>query len=355
MTRPTDEIEEWAVGNYPAGSFDWSATPRRDDAALDAFTSGGHTPGETDPTPAEVENARVERYRKWIQWAVQLAIGLHSGIAAEATHTVVGTETLTTDLHCETLIVPAGTVLNTAGFVVFARTRIEVAATGAIRRNGNAGAASVGGAGGAGGAALANGTVGGSGAGGDGADGGAGAGDAGTGQNPSAAASGSGGDGGDGDLGTAGGAGGAATTSTAANGGPNIVGRIANAIAGRNLAPAILLGGPGGGGGGNGGGGAGGGGGSGGGVMVLVSPEIENNGTIEALGGAGGNAAVQAEPGGGGGGGMGGAIVAVTGWRHGTGTWSVAGGAGGTGGGGAAETGETGDAGRIVYIDAGSV
>jgi hypothetical protein len=355
MPRPLNEIEEWAVGNFAAGAETWSAEPRRDDVALDAFTGSGHTPGEDDPTPAEVENARIERYRKWIQWAVQLAVGLHAGEATDGAHTVVGTETLTTDLHCSTLTVPAGTVLNTAGFVVFARTKILVAATGEIRRNGNPGAASVGGAGGAGGAALANGTVGGSGAGGAGSNGGAGDGAAGTGQNPSVAASGAGGDGGDGDFGTLGGAGGVATTSTAANGGPNIACRLANAIAGRNLAPAILLGGSGGGGGGNGGGGAGGGGGSGGGVMALVSPEIENLGTIEAEGGVGGNAAVQAEPGGGGGGGQGGAILVVTAWRHGAGTWSVAGGAGGTGGGGAAEVGETGDAGRIVYIDAESV
>lgn len=355
MPRPTGEIPEWAVGSYPAGAHPWSGQPRRDDTALDAFTSSGHEPGEDNPTPGEVENARVERYRKWIQWAVQLAIGLHAGEATEGAHTVVGTETLTTDLHCSILTVPNGTVLQTNGYAVFARTRIVVGATGTIRHNGNPGAASVGGAGGAGGAALATGTLGGSGAGGAGANGGAGAGAAGTGQNPSVAATGAGGDGGDGDSGTAGGAGGVDTPSTAANGGPNIACRIANAIACRNLAPALLLGGGGGGGGGNGGGGAGGGGGSGAAVMLLVSPEIDNAGTIEARGGAGGNAAVQAEPGGGGGGGQGGAIIAVTAWRHGAGTWSVAGGAGGTGGGGAAENGEAGDAGRIIYIDAGSV
>src|SRR5437773_12466465 len=48
------------------------------------------------------------------------------GDGSDGAHTVAGTETLTRDVLYTTLTVPAGTTLNTAGFIVRASTSITV-------------------------------------------------------------------------------------------------------------------------------------------------------------------------------------------------------------------------------------
>jgi hypothetical protein len=82
--------------------------------------------------------------------------------------------------------------------------------------------------------------------------------------------------------------------------------------------------------------------------MVLASPLIANNGSIQSLGGLGAAASTSGLAAGGGGGGGGGVIFLIRGTRTGN-TPVVTGGAGGSGAGGGA-TGTTGGTGTLVEV-----
>ena len=270
----------------------------------------------------------------WVAMAPTRADGGVFGRGALGTHTVAGTETLTADTSYLDLTVPAGTVLETAGFRLWVQDFVQVDATGTIRSNGTAavdelpagGAAAVGGS-------LGPGTIG-------GAGGSFGAGAAGG--SPVADTSGgaAGGAGGGGNGG-AGGAAGAIDAPDAdqgaldAGGWPHL-GAVVGFDAAGPGAIIVLSGGTGGGGGGGDGvDDPGGGGGGGGGVLVMATRNLINNGTIEANGGDGANGDSGGQTGGGGGGG-GGLVVTVARFRSGSGTITATAGGAGTGAGGGA-------------------
>jgi hypothetical protein len=242
------------------------------------------------------------------------------GTGADGVVTLGSDTTLVRDMYYDTLTVPVGVKLYTAGYRVSALNQITI--NGTIDRQGNPGTATTGGS------ALAAGTIGGSGAGG--AGGTTAAGVAGT-----ATTSTVGSAGGSGGLGSAaaGGANGTVTLPTAAVGGVECLAMARQASIGRTLDNVLSAGGSGGGGaGGSGASGQGGGGGSGGGVVVLCARIVTGSGTITAKGGDGFSGANVGTGTGGGGGGGGGAVLIVS--ENDTTaealTISVAGGAGGS-------------------------
>lgn len=247
------------------------------------------------------------------------------GTAIDGDATIgAGTTTLTKDMFYDNLTVQNGAIVETDGFVIYAKTSITIDAGGTIRNNGvtattNAGAA----------AASSTGQLGTGGAGGNG--GGAGAGSTGgavSGTTPPGSAVNT----------TRGGAGGAG--SAGAGGVAGATSAYAEALGRMGIAPTYLMsralegsnpircGSGGGGGGGSGVAASGGGGGGGGGTVVLASPTITNNGVIEARGGNG--APGQIGDAGGGGGGGGGCVWIVTQTYTGTAP-DVSGGTGGAG------------------------
>lgn len=268
------------------------------------------------------------------------------------------TYTLARDIEATSFRVRNAIILITNGYKVFARSSITNDTGGTIQNNGNAGGV---GAANNPGAALTGNTVGNSRAAGSGATSGA-AGNNGTATDTNGAGGGPGGTGGASGGGQAGGTGGGARSSVNAGvtapsqGGIwgaagkarpfNVVGMVMGLWSNANLSGAQFWGGGAGGGGGGRtatGTGASGGGGGGGGVLVLLSPTITNNGTIQCNGGVGG--ASTASVGGGGGGGGGGGLIGLlcdshvnggteqclggaAGASTGTGTAAVAGGAG---------------------------
>lgn len=355
MAQRPDDLPEWAPpANYSDPGTDWDGQPNLNETDLVAFAAAGYTPDQ--PTDAPSQNAWNRRIWQWQQFLHEAVVALHAGDGSDGDHTVAGTETLTRDMYYDTLTVPAGTVLNTANYAVFAKSAIIN--EGSIRNNGGAGGDGAVSSGGTAGAAVASGTLGGGSAGGAGGNGANGT--AGTAIGTSAIG-GQGGNGGAGDTSSdsfTGGLAGALTSPTTAAGGTRIGARLGSLITGRDLLGNILRGGTGGGGGGSGEdtGGlnrSGGGGGAGAGVMLLVTPRLANNGVISANGGDGGDGSnAIASSGGGGGGGGGGAIGLVCADETGSGSVTVSGGAGGLPGVSVpgATAGNDGNDGRIYRI-----
>lgn len=203
------------------------------------------------------------------------------------------TTTLTADLYCTTLDVQGTGVLETNGYRIYAKTSVTV--TGTIRNNGFPGAAGVGGAG-APGNTVGGGSSGGSSFAGSGGSfyGGAGGDSVTNGGDPGTISSGSG-------------------RQLSSGFQAYFGGLIMNA---GNLSKISAAGA------GGGGGTANAGGGGGGGVVLVVTPSLVLNGTIEARGGNGNSNA---------GGGGGGIVVAIYRQKSGAGSISVAPGTGGTG------------------------
>ena len=271
--------------------------------------------------------------------------------------------TLVRDMNYNSLTVNAGVTLTTAGFTIFSKTFISVAATGFIVRNGNVGGNSATTAAGAAGAALSGGTTGSSGAGG--------AGGAGTITNGgSGVASGAiSGEGGSGGVGGNGGVGSSGTGGSGGNSGALSLRFFSNVQPNwkYTLVGTYMPTGVGGAGGAAGGGdgvnlGRGGGGGaSAGGGILLIADSLNNLGTIQAKGGAGGNGGAGAlgnvGGGAGGGGGGGGMIMVMVNTLTSRGTLDVSGGAGGLGSagagtGGAGTNGAPGSAGFATSYEA---
>jgi hypothetical protein len=230
--------------------------------------------------------------------------------------------TLTRDMYYNSLNTGAF-ALNCAGYRVFVKETLTVAAGGSIHRNGNAAAAEVAGA------ALAAAMLGNSGAGGTGVSGNGAAGGA-----IAQCIGGAGGAGGTGNGGaTTSGAAGAATVPTATEPLPRALPvMLLGQYFTPGAAPDVLKGGCGGGsGGGDGAANEGGGGGGGGGVVLIAANKIDivATGSISAQGGAGA-AGTAANCGGGGGGGGGGIILVYRALQN-AGTITVAGGALGAG------------------------
>lgn len=230
------------------------------------------------------------------------------GTGQDGAHTVVGTETLTYDAQYTTLVVPAGAILQTDGFRIYATVSVEVEPGGTIRHNGTT-ATGTGGAGGANGNSLTGGANGGSGSTGTGANGSSAA------NQPLGMPANTSNGGNGGAALNAGGTGGT-TTFASASGNPyfytflairNRMGMTTGA-SGVGTSP-VSTGCGGGGGGGSGAGNSGGGGGGGAGTIAIIAPLITNNGAIEARGGNG--APGQSGNSGGGGGGGGGRVVIV--------------------------------------------
>lgn len=274
----------------------------------------------------------------WVLVAAGAGSGAWYGPGVDGPQTLpVGTTTLTMDTYYESLVVPAGAVLEPAGYRVFARDYIVVEPGGIIRANGGTGGdgGAVTGTGGSGGGGTAStllrsGANGGNG--GLSTNGGAGGNITGFPDGPLPAGA------------MLGGAGGASITPSAGGGGGTLsfegdptdgtIYALPGAIWGRpgETVSTRLSGGSGGGGGGAAGSSnRGGGGGGGGGAMVIGAPLIQNDGVIEARGGAGGTGG--GGTGGGGGGGGGGIIFVVTRQFLGTAV-DVSGGLGGVAGGG---------------------
>lgn len=228
-----------------------------------------------------------------------------TGIDGDVT-IAAGTTTLVKDMFYDNLTVQNGAIVETDGFVIYAKTSVTIDVGGTIRNNGTTATGNAGGA-----AASSNGQL------GTGTDGGAGGGaGAGVGSNnlgtfgPPGMVSNTarGGTGGTGSAGA--GASGGTTTAQA-----ETSGRMAGAwcfMSSRACEGTLTfrIGTGGGGGGGSGVAASGGGGGGGGGTVVVCSPTITNNGAIEARGGNG--AAGQIGNAGGGGGGAGGMAWIVT-------------------------------------------
>lgn len=207
-------------------------------------------------------------------------------VATDGDVVISSDTTLVRDMYYNTVTVNPGVTLFTGGFRVLGA--VSITNNGTIDRSGNPGIVN------AAGAALTAGALGASGAGGAG---GTAAGTAGSG------VTGLGGSGGAGGLGSggAGGTAGAVTTTTAANGGVEVLQHARQTLVARDLSNTIIAGG-GGGGGGGGDGTAGGGGGSGGGVIVCIAPLITGSGTWRAKGGNGGTPSTGNRGGGAGGG-----------------------------------------------------
>lgn len=334
MAMPSRIARPASDTNFSSGPASGSPTKVQPSSAVEAQ---GLVPAQT--LHAGHVNYYLENHASAL---LAMALGVFGNGTQGAIVIAAGTTTLTADMHATTLVVQAGGVLQTNGFRVFATESITVDVGGIISCDGNAGGAAAGG--GAAGAARAAGTLG---AISVGVAGGAGGLDGAPGATLANALGGDGGDGGDATGTETGGAGGSATSPTAANGRYSTasvegrVGHLLQALQGRALDGTAFVGGAPGGSGASGGGGSG----SPGGVMLLASPEIENNGTIRCLGGAGG-AGTGAGSGGGGGGG--GACLRIH--RHGitgSGTWSFAGGAGGAASGGTSQPGIAGTAGAM--------
>lgn len=259
------------------------------------------------------------------------------GSGADGNVTIAGTVTLTRDMEYNDLIVPVGTVLVTAGFLVSVRGTLSGAGT--IRWNGNDGVGATAGA------ALASKTFGGSPVGATGVITDQ-AGAAGTAATPNGGA-----DGGAGGTGKAAGAnaGGAGGVGTVPLGGVEQSYSAVKALLGWVVKSdgsfAQLLGGGSGGAGAGDGTGTGGGGASGGGVVGIAAQVCDFAGAIEAKGGIGGDSTALGHAGGGGGGG-GGSIRLVTRELRTVPTFTVTGGVGGQKngtGGTVGVTGQTGD------------
>jgi hypothetical protein len=206
--------------------------------------------------------------------------------------------TLAADVNADTYIVPNGVTINTGGYRIFAKTRINVQSGGRIHASGNAGVGAVAGA------ARAAAYFAASGAGGAG---GTGAGSVGTTKSAVGTAGGAGGAGGLGPSG-AGGAGGTVAPPGANAGGLRTFQRTPGSftgIIGGSGSSQTLDGAAGGGGGGGDGVNAGGGGGSGAQPVVLAAPiiQLDAGSFVESKGGAGANGVAGNAGGGGGGGG----------------------------------------------------
>jgi len=251
------------------------------------------------------------------------------------------------DMYYENLSISAGIALTTAGYRIFVRGTLTMAAAASIINTGGAGGASPAGTAGAAGVGV---TVG-PGFIGVVAAGGFGAGNAGT-----AATTSMGGAGGAGGAGAggAGGAAGAAVAPTAAQGGIRVIRAMPYAVTaslnGVNVATMIRGGAGGGSGGGDGAAVEAGGSGGGAGVILVAAREFAGTGSIEAVGGAGGAGAAGVNAGGGGGGGGGVVITTSEGTLPATITTSVLGGAGGIGGAGGGVAGGAGVAGTAVHV-----
>jgi hypothetical protein len=274
------------------------------------------------------------------------------GSGADGDVSIPGVVTLIRDMHYNNLSLGAGRIINTAGFRVFVRGTLTMAAGAVIRHNGGNG--TTGDGGGAGGITAPDGTVRGGFHSGDGS---VVAGN--VGGNATASGGGAGGAGGAGV--NAGGAGGTATAPTPAQGGPtaaNVVLSGSNAaqaaLAGTSVATLIGGGAGGGGGGGNGAADSGGGGGGAGGVVVVAARNILGTGTIESNGGVGGAGSAVGNAGGGGGGGGGFVVTISNANLPATVTVQALGGAGGIGGAGGGVAGVAGAVGSTVHVKLGS-
>lgn len=263
--------------------------------------------------------------------------------------TIAASAPIAKDMYYNNLTIAAGQALATAGFRIFVRNILTMAAGSSITGNGAAGANAD--AGGAAGAAAVGATVG---AGFIGAAGGLGAGVAGT--NATTTGGGAGGASGAG-TGGAGAAGGTATAPNAAQGGPtaaNVVQHAPNmvttALAGTAVATVIRGGAGGASGAGNAAAVVGAGGGGGGGVVVVAARSFVGTGTIQANGGAGGAGAAANIAGGGGGGGGGFVVTVANGTIPATITVQALGGAAGAAGAGGGGAGAAGAAGNTTHI-----
>lgn len=269
--------------------------------------------------------------------------------------TVTGTTTLTAEMYYDNLTVNAGGTLKPAGYRIFVKSALTIAATGSINDDGNSASGTTQGAalvaraflGGAAGAGSAGRTIQGIGGGGSGT--------ASSSYNDSGVAP-SGGRGGDGSATYTGGNAGVATILS-----PNP--QRANGCwqAGRPYgSTSFWTGGA--------GGGAGGlkvtapdtptsgGGGSGGGAVWIAAKTVSNSGTISANGGNGGDAAggTANSAGGGGGGGGGGLVWLITDTTASSvGTVTANAGNGGAGSGTGAAAGNNGNAGSVILVSYG--
>jgi hypothetical protein len=275
------------------------------------------------------------------------------GSGADGNVTIAASAPIAKDMYYNNLTIAAGQALATAGFRIFVRNILTMAAGSSITGNGAAGATAD--AGGAAGAAAVGLTVG---AGFIGAAGVVGAGVAGT--NATTTGGGAGGASGAG-TGGAGAAGGTATAPNAAQGGPtaaNVVQHMPNAVttalAGTAVATLIRGGAGGAAGAGNAAAVVGGGGGGGGGVVVVAARSFVGTGTIEANGGAGGDGAAANIAGGGGGGGGGCVLTVSNGTLPVTITAQALGGAPGAAGGGGGGVGTVGAVGNAIHVQLGT-
>lgn len=305
----------------------------------------GHVGDET--FKAEYANAAMNNYYLWLEY-LRGEVGRDQfGDGSDGTVTIpAGTTTLTRDMYYDNLTILAGRFLRTAGYRVFVRNTLTIAATGGIHNDGTAGPDGDG-TGNPGGAGAPDGSLIGGQQGGTSQvfnDGGAG------GDVTSMSLGGDGGDGGDGSDGQNGGAGGVVTPPDAQAGGW----RHLDAALGYLTSAAgvqAITGGAGGGAGGGGDSGDGGSGGGGAGVLVVWARIIANAGFIRSHGGDGGDAYTgpDAAGNGGGGGGGGGPVFLVCRQYSGAGTVTSAGGGGGAGFGTGAD-GEDGDGGEVLRM-----
>jgi len=327
---PTNEIPEWATGNYPAGSDSWSATPRRVATAVDTFAAAGLIPNLR--TPAQSLNEWFGRVWEWYVFdrgtTATAGAGLLGGLYGDGddgSATVTGgTTTLTRDMYYTNLTVTSTGILVTAGYRVFVAGTLTVQASGVVHNDGVAAVGHTAGTGAPTGSLLG------------GSDGGAGVSNASgqngiTGTSQSRALGGSGGAGGD-TTSFTGAAGGTAAAPTAAEGGWR---HLDAALGSSHLGNQWRAGCGGGSGATENGSGSSGAGGGGGGMLVIHALAIDNQGTIRSNGGDGGTptSVGDSDELGGGGGGGGGAVylvhrIAVGGTL---GTVQVNGGAAGTG------------------------
>lgn len=278
------------------------------------------------------------------------------GNGADGDVTIAASAPIAKDMYYNNLTIAAGQALATAGFRIFVRNILTMAAGSSITGNGAVGAAAdVGGAAGAAavGLTVGAGFIGAAAAGGPGF----GAGVAGT--NATTTGGGAGGASGAGGGG-AGAAGGTATAPTAAQGGPtpaNVVQHMPNAVttalAGTAVAT-LIRGGAGGASGGGSGAQTGAGGGGGGGVVVVAARSFAGTGTIEANGGGGGAGSAAANAGGGGGGGGGCVLTVSNGTLPVTITARALGGAAGAAGAGGGAVGTVGAVGNAIHVQLGT-
>jgi hypothetical protein len=280
------------------------------------------------------------------------------GSGADGDVTIAASAPIAKDMYYNNLTIAAGQALATAGFRIFVRNILTMAAGSSITGNGGAGVAA-GGAGGMAGAAAVGATVG-AGFIGAAAAPGPGFGISVAGTNATTTGGGAGGASGAGTAG-AGAAGGTATAPNAAQGGPtpaNVVQHMPNAVttalAGTAVATLIRGGAGGASGSGDTAASTGGGGGGGGGVVVVAARSFAGTGTIEANGGAGGDGAAAAVAGGGGGGGGGCVLTVSNGTLPVTITAQALGGAAGAAGAGGGGVGTVGAVGNAIHVQLGT-